>query len=180
MRATFDRTGTRCRTDRQWPRGPALCAAALLVVACGTLWPTTTTPVPAPPRDVYACLLGQAIDLGYKTVVDTGNPGRRNLDATKELPLADRGPDPTVLTVSDKLTILVLRDETGRASTLKVTAGTISRHNDRRGVTDVNESARSQVRQDADALVAHCRTASPQTSLPGSSSVLPRPASPVS
>jgi hypothetical protein len=180
MRPTFDRTGTRCRTGRRWPSGAVLGAAALLVIACGHLWFTSTTPVPAPPRDVYACVLAQAIDLGYKTVVDTGNPGRRNLGATKELPLAQRGPDPTVLTRSDKLTILVQRDESGGASSLKVTAGTISRHNDRRGFTEVNESANPQVRHDADAIVAHCRTASPQTSLPGSSSALPRPAPPVS
>lgn len=169
MLAPSDRTGTRT-SIRRWRTGAAFAGVALTLLACGHLWATSTTPVPAAPRDVYACVLAQVTDLGYKTVVDTGNPGRRNLDASRELSLAERGPDPTVLTRRDVLQVLVTRDESGASSTLRITAGTISRHNDRRGITEVNEAVNPKPRHDAEAIATHCRTApAPQTSLPASS-----------
>lgn len=140
----------------------ALCAAAAVIAACGTLWPVVTAPSPAPPSDVFACAVAQTRKLGYKVVADSSDSTRRLLQATRELPQSEKGPDPTEISRQNVMSIRVLGDGTG--STLRVQAGTVSRTETRRGPTDVTEPANGRVRADADSLLARCRTASPTSS----------------
>ena len=156
-----DRTGTR-RATQSSARAVAACAAAVVLGACGTLWPVVTAPSPAPPSDVFACAVAQARKLKYKVVADSSDSTRRLLQATRELPQSEKGPDPTEVSREDVMSIRVLGDGTG--STLRVQAGTLSKTETRRGPTDVTDPANHGVRADADSLLARCRTASPPTS----------------
>jgi hypothetical protein len=136
-------------------------AIATLLAGCGHLWQTSTTPVPAGSRDVYACARTQATAMGYKVVVDTVHREQREIEASKQLPRGSVGADPNEFDRKDVMSIFVRSAASDGNSTIRVVAGTVSRVNDRRGPTDVDEPAGANVRADADSLVARCGVANP-------------------
>ncbi len=133
----------------------------MVVAGCGHLWQTLTTPVPAAPRDVYACAIAQATGMGYKVVVDTVHREQRDVEATKVLPRSAMGADPNEFSRKDVMSIIVTSASSDGSSTMRVVAGTVSTLQDRRGPTDVNEPVGLNVRTDADSLIARCGVANP-------------------
>ena len=159
---TSVRLSTRLRViprTRRWLLTVAGVSAAL--AGCGRLWPVSTTPTPAAPRDVFACAAAQATTLGYKVVVDTVHRGERALQATKVLGRRELGPDPNEYSRRDQMSISVIRTDNG--SVLRVTAGTLAIEEGRRGPTDIDEPASVDVIAAADTVIARCRVSSPPT-----------------
>ena len=136
---------------------------ALATDGCVSLWPTTNTHVAATPADARSCAVAQAKELGYRVGPDTTHG---SVTAEKTLPFRENGPDPTVFSVRNALAVSMQADGT-HGSKMSVTAQTISVQQSRRGMQDIPVSATSEVRADADTLVARCRHVGPGTSLPG-------------
>ena len=144
---------------RHWlAAATGVCAA---LVGCGQLSRVSTVPAPAPPRDVYACAVAQAIKLGYKAVGDTIHREQRDLEASKTL--KHGGPESTEYSRKDVLSVIVTSKGSDSVSTMHVTAASISTQETRRGPTDVTEPASVDVRADADSVIARCSVASPPT-----------------
>ena len=140
---------------------PAAAGSVIAVAGCGHLWQTSTTPVPAAPRDVYACAIAQATALGYKVVVDTVHREQRDVEASKVLPRSAIGSDPNEFSRKDVISVVVSSASSDGNSTMRVVAGTVATVNDRRGPTDVDEPVGVNVRTDADSLIARCGVANP-------------------
>jgi hypothetical protein len=145
---------------RRWISAAAGVSVGVVLAACGHLWQTSTTPVPAPARDVSVCAIAQATAMGYKVVVDTVHRDQRDVEATKVLPRSNAGANPNEYSRRDVMSIILSGTTDGKSS-LRVTAGTISIDENRRGPTDVNEPADANVIADADSLVARCGVANP-------------------
>jgi hypothetical protein len=158
------RTVTRGQPHRRhWISAAAGVSIGILLTACGHLWQTSTTPVPAAARDVSACAIAQSTSMGYKVVVDSVHRAQRDVEATKVLPRSNAGANPNEYSRRDVMSIIVSRAGDGNSS-MRVTAGTISIDENRRGPTDINEPADANVIADADSLVARCRVANPPVS----------------
>jgi hypothetical protein len=140
---------------------PAAAGIVVAAAGCGHLWQTSTTPVPAPPRDVYACAVAQATALGYKVVLDTVHREQRDVEATKVLPRSAMGSDPNEFSRKDVMSIVVSSAGSDGNSTMRVVAGTVATEQDRRGPTDVDQPVGVNVRADADSLIARCGVANP-------------------
>jgi len=165
--ATY-RTGTRAWLrgwQRAWQRERCWLAVATgacaALAGCGHLWQVSTLPAAAPPRDVYACAIAQATRLGYKVVSDTAHREQRDLEASKAF--EHPGPETTEYSRKDLLSVIVTSKGSDSVSTMRVTAGSMSRQETRRGPTDVTEPATVDVRADADTVIARCRVAAPPT-----------------
>jgi hypothetical protein len=148
------------RRGRRWVSAAAGVPIGIVLAGCGHLWRTSTTPVPAPARDVSACAIAQATGMGYKVVVDTAHRDERDVEASKALPRSSMGANPNEYSRRDVLSIIV-RDAADGKSTMRVVAGTISVDENRRGPTDINEPANANVVADADSLIARCGVANP-------------------
>jgi hypothetical protein len=154
-------SGRPCRRRGASRLIPAAAGIAIGLAGCGHLWQTSTTPVPAPARDVYACAVAQATALGYKVVVDTVHREQRDVEASKVLPRSEMGSDPNEFTRKDVISVIVSSAASGGNSSMRVTAGTIATIEDRRGPTDVDQPVGLNVRTDADSLIARCGVANP-------------------
>jgi len=154
--------------ERRWLIAAVVLASSPLVVlgttGCASLWTTATAAVPARPADAFSCVVSQARQMGYHVAPDSSHA---EVQAEKILPLGEMGPDAAEYTRKNVLAVAVHPARSNGGSTLVVRAETISVQQTRRGLTDVAVPASGAVRQDADALVARCQHAVPNTSLPG-------------
>jgi hypothetical protein len=132
-------------------------------VGCVSLWQTTRTTVAGAPADVFACAATQAKQLGYHILPDSTHG---TLTAEKTFGFNDRGPDVTEYARKDVLALSPHGDPSGHGSTVTIRAETITVQQDRRGSSEVPVTASQAVRADADTLLARCRQAAPNTSLP--------------
>jgi hypothetical protein len=151
------------RRGRRWIPAVAGVPIGIVLAGCGHLWQTSTRPVPAPARDVYACAIAQATGMGYKVVVDTVHRDQRDVEASKVLPRSNAGANPNEYSRKDVLSIIVSGAADG-TSTMRVVAGTISIDENRRGPTDIDEPVDANAMSDADSLIARCGVANPPTS----------------
>jgi hypothetical protein len=145
------------------PGRVAICLllGAIWSAACVSLWPTSRATVAGAPPDVVACATAQAKQLGYHVGPDTTHG---SLTAEKTLPFRDLGPDVTEYSRRDVLAVSLRPSTSGSLMTIE--AETISVQESRRGMVDVPVTASAEVRADADTLLARCRHAAPNTSLP--------------
>lgn len=134
-----------------------IVACVAVLAACGELWSVKTVPSPASPHAVYSCAVSTARDLGYtRLVVDSSDTTHPTLEAHKPLPQAAKGPDATEVSREDLL--MVRADPAGSGSKVRVTAGTTSLHETRRGPTTESEPANYAARAAADTVIARCQS----------------------
>jgi hypothetical protein len=168
-----DGTGLNDRTSRSCPAVPQRRAAprarsvpllllgTICGVACVSLWPASRVTVSATPADVLACASAQAKQLGYHVGPDTTHG---SLTAKRTLPSKDLGPDVTEYSRQDVLAVSARPVRATGGSTVTIQAETISVQG--RGIADAPITASLEVRADADTVLARCRHAAPNTSLP--------------
>lgn len=131
--------------------------ATALLAACGaTLWPTTSVKTKGFVPDLYGCAAASARSLKYSLVSHDSSGGL--FTAQRQQSLRAEGPDPNEEGRYDQLTVTIIKarnDSTGQAL-LKVQAGTLSRHDTRRGPTDDPEYASDGAKKDAQTIITRC------------------------
>jgi hypothetical protein len=131
-------------------------ASALLAACAATLWPTTSVKTKSYLPDLYGCAAAGARSLKYSMVSHDSGAGR--FEARRPYSLRAEGPDPDEDARFDVLSIEIVKaanDSLGEA-TLKVQAGTLSRHDTKRGPTDEPEYASDAAKKDAQTLITRC------------------------
>ncbi len=131
--------------------------ATALLAACGaTLWPTSSVKTKSYLPDLYGCAAASARSMKYSVVSHDSGAGR--FEARRAYALKAEGADPDEDARFDVLSVEIVKarnDSLGEA-TLKVQAGTLSRHDTKRGPTDEPEYASQAVKTDARTLITRC------------------------
>jgi hypothetical protein len=126
---------------------------AALSACGGSLWPTDKIQTKSYAPDVYACVTGEATDLGYHPFLsDTLHrlyEGRRESKEKSFVEVDQFG-------AADKLRIKVDAPKTGGTATLSIQGQSIGVHETKEGVLDEPEPATDRVKQDVQTILNKC------------------------
>ena len=123
------------------------------LAACASVWPTKSVATTSAPVTALSCAADAGKELHYKvTYLDTVRL-KLTMRRTSKAPI---GPEVDAMEIIDRLSVAILASEKGTGSIFTVQPQTVQEEMTRRGPMESDEHPSSEVRADADTLIARC------------------------